>query len=196
METMFQKERLQPSLLDRLVDDSPVRSGRRQWVSLVGSAGGSKTDQSEDEAAQASRGSSSSTAFISARKLREFVTRDIAWLMNTVSLSSVYPELEAFPHVAKSVLNYGTNELTGRTVAGLSANEIEERIRQVVLFFEPRIMPASLVLEVSKTGYMDGRALAFDLHCDIWGQPAPEHLVIRSIIDLQDGHVAVAGGRS
>ena len=81
-------------------------------------------------------------------------------------------------------------------MAGLSASEIEERIRQVVLFFEPRIMPASLVLEVSKTDDMDGRALAFDLHCDIWGQPAPEHLVIRSIIDLQDGHVAVAGGRS
>ena len=196
MDTMFQKERLQPSLLDRLLDDTPLRSGRRQWVSLVGSESSSETDQPDNQPPLSSRGSSGSTAFISARKLRELVTRDIAWLMNTVNLSSVYPELDAFPHAARSVLNYGTNELTGRTVAGLSATEIEERIRQVVLFFEPRIMPSTLVLEVSKTDHMDGRALAFDLHCDIWGQPAPEHLVIRSIIDLQDGHIAVAGGRS
>ena len=193
MDTMFQKERLQPSLLDRLLDDAPARPGKRKWVSRVGAEGKRLDDESD---AVPGPSASGAAAFISARKLRELVTRDVAWLMNTVNLSSVYPEIEHFPQAAKSVLNYGTGELTGRTVAGLSAHEIEERVREIVLFFEPRIIPASLVLEVSKTDHMDGRALAFDLHCDIWGQPAPEHLVIRSIIDLQDGHVSVTGGRS
>ncbi len=193
MDTMFQKERLQPSLLDRLLDDAPSRLAKRRWVSRVGANG---SLPSEEAPLATGLPNSGAGAFISARKLRELVTRDIAWLMNTINLSSVYPELEGFPEAAKSVLNYGTGELTGRTVAGLSGKEIEERVREIVLFFEPRIMPASLVLEVSKTDQMDGRALAFDLRCDIWGQPAPEHLVIRSIIDLQDGHVSMTGGRS
>ena len=45
MDTMFQKERLQPSLLDRLLDDAPARPGKRKWVSRVG-AEGKRLDES------------------------------------------------------------------------------------------------------------------------------------------------------
>ena len=71
MAELTQKERLQPSLLDRLTDDSPTerRESRDKHV-------------------------------ISPSRLRECVRRDLTWLLNTANLATV-EDLTDHPHVAR-----------------------------------------------------------------------------------------------
>jgi type VI secretion system protein ImpF len=87
MAELTQQERLQPSLLDRLIDAAP--------------------DQQQESRDQ---------RVLSLRRLREGVLRDLSWLLNSTNLASVQ-DLEAFPHVADSVVNFGTPALGGITAS-------------------------------------------------------------------------------
>ena len=190
MDPAFQKERLQPSLLDRLVDESPAAPAQRAWF-------GRRPKEVEDGlASQSGAAASGGVAFISARRLRELVTRDLGWLFNTVNLEPVQSDLGTFPLVERSVVNFGVRELNGLAVSGLQLEEIETHLRQAILHFEPRIIPNSLQVSVVRTEHMDGRSVSFDIDCDIWGQPVPEHLIIRSMINLEDGSIELSRGRS
>ena len=71
MSEAFQRERLQPSLLDRLIDDSPSRPVHNFMRGLAPSS--SKDDESSSQPAQSEYG----TFVISARRLRECVRRFI-----------------------------------------------------------------------------------------------------------------------
>ena len=103
MAELTTQERLQPSLLDRLTDDNP--------------------DNTQE---------SRTKRVLSLRQLRECVIRDLAWLLNTGNLEEVR-DLEDYPFVVKSVLNYGMRGLSGHTVTSLNIHEIERRLRQVIL---------------------------------------------------------------
>jgi len=114
MAELTTQERLQPSLLDRLTDDEP--------------------DQTQESRNQ---------RVLSLRRLRACVIRDLAWLLNTGNLEEVML-LSDYPHVKKSVLNYGMRGLTGHTVSTLNIHEIERQLRQAILDFEPRILRKSI----------------------------------------------------
>src|SRR5512139_3777543 len=114
MPELVPRERLQPSLLDRLTDEEPGN-------------------------AQESR----ERRVLSPQKLREVVRRDLGWLFNAINLASV-EDLTAYPQVARSVLNYGLPDLTGHTASGMDALQLERMLRQAVRDFEPRILPASI----------------------------------------------------
>ena len=97
MAELTPKERLQPSLLDRLTDNEP--------------------DQQKE--AREKR-------VLSMRKLRESVQRDLAWLLNTSNLETVQ-DLDEYPLVSHSVINYGLPDLAGRqgTLAESGGNLLE-----------------------------------------------------------------------
>src|SRR4030095_2997094 len=86
---LTQKERLQPSLLDRLTDHEPEQ-----------------------------RQESREKRILSPNKLRESVRRDLTWLFNTPNLATV-EDLDRFPLVAESVVNYGLPSLAGRTTSSV-----------------------------------------------------------------------------
>lgn len=159
MAELTQKERLQPSLLDRLTDDEPhsQQESREQRV-------------------------------LSMHKLRESVLRDVSWLLNTDSLESV-SDLSAYPEVAQSVLNFGIKDLAGRTVSGSSMSEIEKGLRKAIKIYEPRILPNTLSIHVLSTDEMSHHALSFDIEADLWAQPLPLHLYLRTEIDTITGDV-------
>src|SRR3546814_17749025 len=85
---LAQRERLQPSLLDRLRDDDP-----RNPKDAIG-------QQSQ-----------------SARGLRESLLRDLGWLLNSRNLDSVQ-DLSAYPEVARLVVNFGLPEQVDRKSVG------------------------------------------------------------------------------
>ncbi len=86
MAELTQKERLQPSLLDRLTDDSPTerRESRDKHV-------------------------------ISPSRLRECVRRDLTWLLNTSNLAALENLDSGLPAPSQAglVLNYGMPDLAG-----------------------------------------------------------------------------------
>ncbi|MBT1063895.1 type VI secretion system baseplate subunit TssE [Bowmanella sp. Y26] len=170
MAELFQQHKLQPSLLDRLTDDVLMQ----------------QTPQGESHKAS----DNIEKFYISTRKLREVVIRDLSWLLNTVNLESV-EDLSAYPLVAKSVVNYGVPELTGSIVSQLDASNLQKQLHRIILCYEPRILPSTLNVRVKKTGQMSRNALRFEIECDIWGQPVPEHLSVQSELDLDTGAITL-----
>jgi type VI secretion system protein ImpF len=163
------KERLQPSLLDRLTDDEPYNKeeSREQRV-------------------------------LSWQRLREVVRRDLSWLFNTVNLEAGQ-DLSDYPQVASSVLNYGLPDLAGRTAASVDVDRLERLLRQAIRSFEPRILPASLrVRLVLDRTRMSHNAMLFEIEGELWAQPMPFQLYLRTELDLELGEARVtettAGG--
>jgi len=159
MAELTQKERLQPSLLDRLTDDDPhtqVEARDKRVLSM--------------------------------HKLRRSVLRDVSWLFNSDSFESV-TDLTDYPEVAKSVLNYGMKDLAGITMSGANLPEIEKRLKQALINFEPRILPNTLNIRVFSSELMNNQALNFDIEANLWAQPLPEHLYLRTEINKITGDV-------
>jgi type VI secretion system protein ImpF len=169
MAELAPRERLQPSLLDRLLDDEPdkqVESRERRVLSLRG--------------------------------LREGVLRDLAWLLNTTNLLSV-TDGGRLPHVANSVLNYGMPDISGMSVAGLNLGDLERGIRQAIWDFEPRLMRGSVVVRAIAAGAGVHNKIMFEIEGDMWAQPYPERLYLKTELDVDRAAIQLtdsAGGRA
>ncbi len=159
---MAQQDRLQPSLLDRLCDDEP---------------------QSQQE--------SRDRRVMSLRQLRAAVLRDLAWLMNTSDFTSA-EDLQDYPLVAQSVLNYGLPALAGQTASGVDLDVIERLLKQAILNFEPRVLRKTLKIRVvAAEDEMSHNAMSFVIEGDLWAQPIPQRLFLKTEIDLETGKVSV-----
>jgi type VI secretion system protein ImpF len=167
MAELTQKERLQPSLLDRLTDNEPQ-----------------ERQESRDK------------RILSPSRLRESVRRDLTWLFNTPNLSTVL-DLERFPSVVESVLNYGLPSLAGRTTASVDVPEMERLLRQAIWSFEPRLIRNSIrVRLVADQLQMSHNALSFSIEAELWAQPIPLRLFLKTEIDLEDGTANVVDAGS
>jgi type VI secretion system protein ImpF len=162
MAELTPRERLQPALLDRLTDHEPQ-----------------KTEEPISE------------RVLNMRRLRRSVLRDLAWLLNTVNYQCAHP-LDGYPFVARSVLNYGLPELTGRVVANMTPKALEALVRQAILYFEPRILPNTLnVRAMVSEEQMNRNSVGFEIEGDLWAYPMPLHLLIKTEIDVETGHVSI-----
>ena len=78
--------------------------------------------------------------------LRATVMREINWILNTTSLESLV-DLDAYPEVKTSVLNYGVRDLAGKTLSSRVVQSRARQIRDAIRAFEPRMDPAHLEVE-------------------------------------------------
>ena len=162
MPDLIPKERLQPALLDRLEDDRP-----------------DTTEESRNK------------RVISPRELHECVKRDLAWLLNAPNLETT-DDLEDYPEVKNSVLNYGVPDFSGRTMRDADIPEVQRQIRQAVLSFEPRIIAKTLEVEIRiQKDEMSHNQLTFFIHGDLWADPMPLELYLRTEMDLENGSVVI-----
>lgn len=163
MAELVAKERLQPSLLDRLTDHAP----------------GEKVEAREQRV-------------MSYRQLRQSVLRDLSWLLNTTAFEAM-EDLSAAPYVARSVINYGIPSLSGSNFSSLDAGKLEQKIKQAIVNFEPRILATSLNVDiVLAEDQMSHKSVSFKIEGDLWAQPLPVHLYIRSDLDLETGEFKVS----
>lgn len=152
-------ERLQPSLLDRLTDDAP------------------------EETAE-----SGSHRFIDLSRLRDIIKRDLAWLLNTSNLEAAH-DLELFPQAARSVVNYGIPDLSGTVRTSQRAVEICQSIRRAIETFEPRILPQTLDVSIGREKKTSGAILSFDIRGEMWAEPVPVDIYLRTALDVTTGEV-------
>jgi type VI secretion system protein ImpF len=157
------QDRLQPSLLDRLIDDAP-----RQ--------------QREDDAQRV----------LTRAALRAAVLRDIGWLLNATSLGLDADE-RRHPHAARSVLNYGLPMLSGQFTASLQRASMERALKNAITAFEPRILPRTLEVELVMEGSaLDSHnRIGLNLRGMLWAQPVPLEFLLRTRIDLEEGRIQV-----
>lgn len=158
------RERLQPSLLDRLTDDDPGQTQEPRDKRVLGM-----------------------------RALRRALLRDLGWLFNATGLAAVQP-LDDYPLAARSVLNFGFPELSGKTASGLDMELMAVRLRQAIWDFEPRILRDSVQVR-AWTGAAAGGSpneVLFEVHGQLWGQPLPERLYLKTELNLESGQVRVS----
>jgi type VI secretion system protein ImpF len=154
-------ERLQPCLLDRLTDKAPGTQ-----------------HESRDR------------RIISPGRYRDGVLRDLGWLMNT-GARRPEPGEETFKYLPQSVLSYGIPDLCGLTVGSINLRELERLIRQALLAFEPRILRHSLRVRAVTQDAQQHNTLSFEIECELWAQPIPEALFIKTNVDLDTGILEV-----
>ncbi len=78
--------------------------------------------------------------------LRLTVRRELAWLLNTTNLGAVI-DLEPYPQVQTSVLNYGVPDLAGKAISRRTILQRAREIRAAIRAFEPRIEQKTLMVE-------------------------------------------------
>lgn len=128
---------------------------------------------------------------LSLKKLREGVLRDIAWLLNTVNLSSI-EDLDAYPEVEKSVINFGMPDLSGHTVSSLEIPELERLIKNTIINFEPRLIKNSLKVHIATDeNSMNYNSLVFDIEGELWAQPSSVHLYMKTELNMDSGSFSV-----
>lgn len=127
---------------------------------------------------------------VTTRRLREYVRRDLDALLNCANLDAVV-DLSAWPHVQASVLNFGMPSLAGRMARTVEPQQIASAIELAIRRFEPRLSGLRVTAEMSEDGN-ETHVLSFRIEAQLWGQPMPQQLVLRTSIDVDSGSVKVA----
>ena len=170
MPELSSRDRLQPSLLDRLIDAAP---------------------QETREPAEA--------RVLSRQQLRAAVLRDLTWLFNTTrpepepasDRAEEVAEWQRYPDARRSVLNFGMPAFAGITLSTLNTLAMENSIREAIRCFEPRIDPASLAVEVKVHGQNRYNTLHVVIQGLMWNQPVPLELLLAADVDMETGNTRV-----
>jgi type VI secretion system protein ImpF len=162
MAELTPQERLQPALLDRLIDEDPSKTLEPREARVITKA-----------------------------KLRQAVLRDLAWLFNATRPSDI--DWTGLRDAERSVINFGLPSLSGETASTLDIVELENSIRQAIVDFEPRITPSSLQVEalVSEDQLDHHNVVSVQIRGDLWSQPVPIELLLRTELDLESGEVEI-----
>lgn len=167
MADLTQSERLQPCLLDRLTDDDPdVQVESRE------------------------------RRVMSLAQLRRAVLRDIEWLFNAANKDNT-GEFKDYPAIQASVLNYGMPDLCGVSVASLPEEDVERMVREAIERFEPRLIPGGTRVRVGKgeKDKMGQTSITLEIEGDLFANPMPEAVFLRSSLDLETGRCVMQEGQ-
>lgn len=163
MAELTPQERLQPALLDRLTDDHPETQVEPREMRVM-----------------------------TRNRLREAVLRDISWLLNTTQVSGEHDWREA-PLAQHSVINYGLPALSGTTASSLDAVDLESQVKRALIDFEPRLVASTLRVEalVDELQMDHHNVVSFRISGNLWAQPVPFEMLLRTEVDLESGQVNV-----
>ena len=157
-------DRLQPCLLDRLTDDEPEVS-----------------TESRDR------------RIVSLQRYKSAVLRDLEMLLNSKK-HPLYDNIYEFSEAERSVLNFGILDICGTSVLNAKAAEIESHVKEAIVCFEPRISQRTLsvrMLSVLDSEYI--RSISFEIEAELWAQPLPDRLFVKTEVDLETGHYKLKG---
>ena len=170
MAELNSRDRLQPSLLDRLIDPAP---------------------QQISEAVEA--------RVLSRQQLRSAVLRDLSWLFNATRAepepaSVRTDELQLWAkhdEARRSVLNFGMPAFAGVTLSTLDSEQIERAVSEAITNFEPRIDTNTLAVEVRVESENHHNTLQLIIRGQMWNQPVPLELLLAADVDIETGSTRV-----
>ncbi len=235
----FSRERLQPALLDRLVDNisgitaeitrrrqhllpllderqqaalarlgDPERAGLRlptpaelePFANLEGD-----TRELLDRLLDLERQrlvEARQQLLISRERLKELVLRDLESLFNTESFTFAPlrltvepvdnpPALDDFPLARRSVVNYGLPALAGKVGGDMDLDALGREVAEIIRTFEPRLREPIRVKAIYDPEMAAPNTLSFEIEADLWAQPMPLRLLLRALVDLENGRASV-----
>ena len=170
MVDLSSRDRLQPSLIDRLIDNDPQQ-----------------------------RKKSVDARVLSRQQLRAAVLRDLSWLFNDSRIepepNSVRKDelalWKGLEFARRSVLNFGMPAFSGVTLSSMDTSEIERAVTEAIRNFEPRIDPQTLEVSV-RTDVSDlQNTLQLVIRGQMWSQPVPLELLLAADVDVESGTTRV-----
>ncbi|MEZ2354235.1 type VI secretion system baseplate subunit TssE [Caballeronia sp. RCC_10] len=155
-------DRLQPSLLDRLIDDDPAAA---------------------DPASE---------RFMSHRSLRAAVLRDVSWLFNTTNIGGAISEehfAHAFASVLNYGLPCLSGRFASTIDTVILEQAIRQAIERFEPRIDPSSLEIEPVLDRSVLDMHNQIALV--IRGLLWAQPVPLEFALRTQIDLEEGGITV-----
>jgi len=140
---------------------------------------------------------------VNAAVLREAVRRDIEALFNVERFESgvQLTDLERkdfetpqemiadFPHVRRSVLNYGVPSFSGRSMTDFDLAALAKELREVIAVFEPRLKRDTIRVKVAQG---DRTGMRIEVDAMLMLSPVAERLRLSTMIDLDNGRATTA----
>ena len=135
---------------------------------------------------------------VTPKVLREAVRRDIEMLFNVERLEADFllterelleaetpaMMLEDFPEVRSSVLNYGVPSFSGRKGSDFNKDLLAREIRQVLIWYEPRLKKETVKVNVR---IEEKKGMRIEIDGTLLLSPVPERLRLSTTIDLESG---------
>jgi type VI secretion system protein ImpF len=167
-----------PSLIDRLSKEDLPSDG----VDLDLAQAGGKTGE-----INVRRKASNAQRKEAINRYKDSVKRDLEWLLNTRQV--VDDRLPLYPEVSRSVYAYGLADITSVNVGAVQdQNELLRRMERCIEFFDKRLTKTEILLE-PMVGL--NRLLRFSINGIVLMDPAPEEIVIDTILDPVSGEYEV-----
>lgn len=166
MAELASRDRLQPSLLDRLIDPDP-----RQTNEPV------------------------NARVLTRQQLRQAVLRDLSWLFNATrpepelgSERRAERQLWQVNELARrSVLNFGMPAFSGQTLSSVDIPTIRRAVAECIKTFEPRIDPLTLEVDVKVDHDNHHNTMQMTIRGFMWNQPVPLELLLAADVDFETG---------
>jgi type VI secretion system protein ImpF len=122
---------------------------------------------------------------ISPQRYLRGVLRDLQWIFNASAAVGTGPADDAkwkkFPEARRSVINFGVQQICGLTAPDFE--RLQGQLAEAIEFFEPRILTRTLSIRVDA----ERNLLTFELDGELWANPVPEHLHLKTIVDVETG---------
>lgn len=140
---------------------------------------------------------------VNASVLREAVRRDIEALFNVerfesglqltdieqMGFETPQEMIADFPHVRRSVLNYGVPSFSGRAISDFDLAALAKELREVIAVFEPRLKRDTIRVKVAQG---DRTGMRIEVDAMLMLSPVPERLRLSTMIDLDNGRATTA----
>jgi type VI secretion system protein ImpF len=128
------------------------------------------------------------------RSVREGVCRDLQWLLN--SRRSMSAEVDRYPELADSLVNYGLPDLQSYEVRGdRDRSGLCRMIEDTIRRFEPRLQQVRVTSkrsDVLQQGPQAGdRTVAFEIEAMLVVEPLQDPVVFSTTLDLARGEFGV-----
>lgn len=209
----FSKNLFLPSLLDRLTNEDPinqlinevkqrikqVEQDLNNLTNMPINHDGLRIDRQKEKQHQLhhqlvglqAQYSTLSASISSKQDIQSCVKRDLEWLFNA---NRYVPneELDDLPEIARSVVNFGIPDFTGKTVSGLDMIQLERLLLQAIIDFEPRIIQKTLTVKViADQDKKEHNVFVFEIEGEICAKPLPLHLHLRTEFELEGSQVTI-----
>jgi type VI secretion system protein ImpF len=137
------------------------------------------------------RGRLTSRAPITEPLLKQQVARDLAGLLNTISMDSAV-DLGAFAAVRRSILNFGVREVTSRYVDQLANGALQRDLQEAVKLYEPRLIPGTLRIVAAQKLDDASLLMRFDVTADLSCEPVAVPVSFVADIEVDSGKIQIS----
>lgn len=181
----------------KITQDDPTRSGLREMSLMHVFRDSAARRDSRDPDQHYSDGERDLTVRSQKRRdgtdeaaLRHNIALDVASLMNTIRLD-VCADLKETPRVARSIVNFGFQDMDTLWRDHTKPSDMAAAIRQTLINNEPRLRPSSIEVRVDEGGPGVDQRLQFEILAEMISNPTDIALQFYAEVDPGAGKIAL-----